>query len=1012
MPRTRERPQDAIIARRNAPGHSVINDGDILSIYARADSRFSHGSPGAGASFEGGQPTKYSPKATARPAAKPTPTAGSSPRNGKTSEPVSDPPRNATTPYNFTSATSSNVTHRNPTEGSRRPAKAQLGVHNSTDTHFTNATETNSADGGSQTAKGGYRSKSHANLTGTNAAGQESARAGSGNLPLPTSDAIATDAGSDSADSTATAAASEDTSSTNDGQPANAEDAPAYNLNNLTCDDYLGIKSPADKWKAVDGDNAVQDFINMFNSDKLYCPECFGYANGEQCDSKNKLCSEGIRTRATPEGGNASWSVAAALFGKYANADRFTCQVGPNECDHAPDCGDLQDGDGASSYALLTSVSNAYLSFATNYESIREAGHDCDKQMAKFSDVFAPVPDSEGEIIALIVLTSLLGGLTAFLGLAGGAIAGIAVGLASGIGMEKFFTSRPGSQDTSGTLGIIVDDILKNYGEMINALFQNGEFSHRNSDGRAEVTISLQNMTRDGNLANPDLDPKNQEQGLIPTYKRILFQQLALVTWQSLEVDGKDHVPFIAFDLGPCDKVDHNKDDSLNKNGFDGIEKLDVQVDYQGNCYYLLDGIPHSSFSVSGSSLDCIGAKLPGGTNGKMTENADNFADLSLADFVIPSVLGWQAHSKTNGYQAASANGNVIKDPRAPGVANIPVCDYRADFEHPGVGCPLIGEVGNEKKCDLVGSGEGKNPPGQFQQGKCRAHVTQWQKNEVQNNANQLPDYQLSVDIYDQTNRVVGSATKQDAAKPLEVADTSLPFNLIVAPGNLDSDPVSFWYADQFWTSADTGPAHNCKGGSTGNGKEYDNGARKMDCGFDCPLEEPDDNSTKSATIDHPLPAAPVQAVAGPTSYVNTYSKTAGPAPAAATPTYVSGVCPMKITQYQKHEADSNPTNDYMLEINVKDPNGNEAANLPKLSCPSGTPVVMHGLKAGDFTITIGKNLPGPLTDTSPISFNYNGQDFDTDSLRCAGSNFDGQHKQKDGGYEKGDRELNCNINC
>lgn len=141
-------------------------------------------------------------------------------------------------------------------------------------------------------------------------------------------------------------------------------------------------------------------------------------------------------------------------------------------------------------------------------------------------------------------------------------------------------------------------------------------------------------------------------------------------------------------------------------------------------------------------------------------------------------------------------------------------------------------------------------------------------------------------------------------------------------------------------------------------------------------------------------------AVPGATSYVNTYSKTA-PATTSATPDYASGVCSMKITQYQKHEKDSNPTNDYQLEINVKDSNGKEAANLPKVPCPSGKPVAMHGLKGGDFTVTVGKDLDGPLKDDSPLSFSYNGQDFDTKSLKC-----------NIGGYQDGDREMNCNINC
>ncbi|KAL8753166.1 MAG: hypothetical protein Q9184_005499 [Pyrenodesmia sp. 2 TL-2023] len=959
--------------------------------------------------------------------------------------PSSADPHGVMYPHILTHTTLTSVVSPLRTKESRLPVKAELRIrestvahltqkaqsasHNSVNTYVTNTIATDSADGGRSTE---VHSTSQAYVDSKGPGASEkiasdlkitSARSVKLNTPTTDDDTYWTDTtspvkspddtafpnssqstedtaaapspeSSKTADNTATAADAEDITSPNDRQLSD-EDAPAWNLKNITCDDFLGIRRPADKWNAADGDNAVQDFINMYNSDKLYCPECFGYTK-EQCDSESKLCSEGIRTRATPEGGNASWTIAAALFGKYDNADRFTCQIGPNECATAPKCEELNDGDGASSAALLQS---------TNYDAIQEAGHACDTQMSKFSDVFAPVPDSEGEVIALIVLTAVLGGLTAFLGLAGGAMAGIAVGLGSGIGMERFFSSKPGPQDTSSTLGLIVDEVLKTYAEMTNRLFQDGEFSHPSSDGRTDVKLTLQNMAREGKLVSPDMDPKSHFTGLKPNYKRILFQQLALITWTNLAVDGKTHVPFIALEKGACDQVDGEREGSLEKVGlgFDGIEKLDVQIDYQGDCYYLLDGVPDSRSSYSGSG-SCIGKALPGGTNKELTENADEFSELEIAEFIIPSVLGWQAHAKTNGYQSAAANGNLIKDVRAPGVVNIPVCDYHTDPKQPGVGCPIIGRVISETKCDLIGSGEGQNPPGQYSQGGCRAHVIQWQKNQVKNNANQLPDYQLSVNIYDQTNRMVGSATKQSAAKALEVTDTSLPYNLIVVPGGVDSDPVSFWYADQYWTSKDTGDPHKCQGGD-GDDNEYDNGVRQMDCAFDCPLPDPDEEAPASATIDHPLPTPAVEAVPGLSSYVNTWSKTAGPAPAAETPTYASGVCPMKITQYQRNNKDKNPTNDYQLEISVKDAMGGQAASFPKQPCPSGKPMVMQGLRGGDFTITVGKNLDVPLEDGSPLSFSWRGEDFDTDTLQCA-------HDNRAGGYEGGDRELNCNLNC
>ncbi|KAL8826426.1 MAG: hypothetical protein Q9170_007407 [Blastenia crenularia] len=816
---------------------------------------------------------------------------------------------------------------------------------------------------------------------------------------------------SDAAQSTSNSAATNDAISnpaatTSGAQPTSSsttgvDDAPPYNLNNVACKDYWSMTS-SDKWNFTDGDSTVQTFVDMFTSDKLFCEDCFGQLKS-QCDSTNVTCKYGVRTRATPDPKfGPSWSVAAAWFAQYGKADHFICQLGTeNECAHAPECKDCDGGEGAGAAALLEALSNIFISFKENYDAISRAGDLCDMQMKHFSDVFAPVPDSESGMMGLIVLSAMLGGLAGFLTGGAGAFAGLATGLGSGIGMEKYFASRPGPSDTSSSLGIIVGNVLDVYGNMTNQLFHDGEFQHPTSDGKSSVDISLAGLMADGNAMTTDSDPHSHFTGLIPTYMRLFFQQLALITWQHLEADQKTHVPFIAFDKGPCDQVDPKQETSVASHKYmEGIDKLDSRIDFQGDCYYLLDANPEMEMNPDGvGGPICRGNHhLPGGTHKSLQiDNVDTFKNLSLEDFIIPSVLGWQNHSKTNGYESSIANGNLVDDPQAPGVVNIPVCDYVADKENPGVGCPLINKsvINRGTKCQLVSASQGNTQPGQYQQGKCRAHVTQWQKNEVQNNANQLPDYQLSVDIFDQAGRQTGSATKQDAAKPLEVGNTALPYDLIVVPGATDDDPVSFWYADQYWMSNETDDPHKCHGGGgQGGGGGYDHGFRQIDCGFDCPLKDPDTDPPASATIAHPLPATPIGAVPGLSSYANTYSK---PVPAAATaaPDYASGVCGMKITQYQRNEKTKNPTNDYQLEISVKDSTGKLAASLPKEACPSGKPVVMHGLKGGDFTVTVG------MGDTDVLKFNYNGQDFDTKSLKCG-----------IGGYEKGDREMNCNINC
>lgn len=807
----------------------------------------------------------------------------------------------------------------------------------------------------------------------------------------------------DTGDTTSDAASPSGTSSSDDSEASSGIDGPAFNLKKLSCKDYpIGVTAQ-EEWKAVDGDNTVQAFVDMYNEDKLFCYPCFN-KDKKDCQDSSASCNRGIKTASELQNSNdnsmadPSWSIAAALFAQYKNAEGFTCKLGGNNpCSSPPTCDECNNGDGAGSSAILKSLSNAYTSFQKTHDAVSEARDRCNTKMNLFSDVFAPVPDGEGEAMALIIMTSLFGGMLGFLPGIGGAIGGMAAGLGSGIGMEKYFSSRPGAADTSASLGTVTDDVLKAYSDVMNGLFTTGEFNHKSSDGRSDVDVSLQSMMSDGALVHPDGDWNTDYDPLVDKYEKIFFQQLALITWQNLEPDKKKHVPFITFEKGACDKVDKKKaklQDSLDH---------DSQIDFQGDCYYLLDAYVYESYSTYSASIDCTADKLPGATNKDMSTNSDDFKGLSLGDFIIPSVLGWQNHSNQNGYESAAANGNLIKDPQGAGVVNIPVCDYEGNYEHPGIGCPKLGSTSNSEKkgCDIIPESEGKNLPGQYQFGTCKAHVQQWTKLALKNNANQLPDYQIQVDVYDTDGRSVGSATKQDAKDPLEVSDTNLPYNLIVVPGGGDDDPMNFWYADQYWDSSDK-DTHKCSVGDYNDGSHYDGSSRQMDCNFDCPLADPNDNPPKSATIDHPLPNPAIKAYPGPTQFVNTYSKAAAAAPTTApTPNYATGVCGMHITQYQRNEKDSNPTNDYQLEVNVKDAKGAEAANLPKMSAPQDKPLTMNGLKT-PMTIRLGGYKDDKAKgEDSVIYFAYDGQNFDTESLKC--------HK---GGYEDGNRDMDCNFNC
>lgn len=491
-----------------------------------------------------------------------------------------------------------------------------------------------------------------------------------------------------------------------------------------------------------------------------------------------------------------------------------------------------------------------------------------------------------------------------------------------------------------------------------------------------------------------DGDPKTYFINLQSAYEKLLYQQLALVTWQNLEVDGYTHTPFIAFDTGAYSDVDPKKTTSVGNYYLPGVEKLDVQFDFQGDCYYLLDAIPTYNNEETVSGPRCNGAHaLPGGTHKSMANNSQTYANLTIHDFIIPSVLGWQKHSKTNGYATAASNGNIVNDLQAPGVVNIPVCDILAGLDDHGVGCPKIGfDTHKNKVCDLVSANEGMEPPGLYQPGKCRVHVEQWQRNEMTNGENVLNNFQLAIDIFDNANHEIASATKESAIKPLEVVNSELPFDLIVATGTGDNDPLSFWYADQFWLSS-TANAKQCQIGS------YDSGSRKLDCTFDCPL--PPSEPPVSATSAYPLPTGPVIAIGGPTTFINTYTRPSpiGTTAAQPTPKYAGGTCVVLVKQYQKHEEGENPTGDYEIEASVKDTRGApiDGASSGKVAAPSGKPVPLIGMK-GPFTVTaLG-------LDADPLIFTYNDQTFNSSKGRkdpCRVDNFN-----------NGNRNVGCKFAC
>ncbi|KAL8655653.1 MAG: hypothetical protein Q9210_000763 [Variospora velana] len=93
-----------------------------------------------------------------------------------------------------------------------------------------------------------------------------------------------------------------------------------------------------------------------------------------------------------------------------------------------------------------------------------------------------------------------------------------------------------------------------------------------------------------------------------------------------------------------------------------------------------------------------------------------------------------------------------------------------------------------------------------YEPGRCRVHVTQYQKNEPQFPS---PNYRLDLTLYDNANAVVGTNFGVDAPT-----------------GEVDDSAVLFKYAGKEWGSNDQ--AHECDIGG------YEDGNRDGDCKFDC----------------------------------------------------------------------------------------------------------------------------------------------------------------------------------
>ena len=112
---------------------------------------------------------------------------------------------------------------------------------------------------------------------------------------------------------------------------------------------------------------------------------------------------------------------------------------------------------------------------------------------------------------------------------------------------------------------------------------------------------------------------------------------------------------------------------------------------------------------------------------------------------------------------------------------------------------------------------------------------------------------------------------------------------------------------------------------------------------------------------------------------------------------YATGWCGVHVTQYQKHEANSNPTGDYKLDITIKDASGATIGTNYGAVAPNGVGVGVTSKLPWVLVVT------AQAVDDDAVLFRYADQAW--------GSN-DQEHHCNFGGYEDGNRDGDCGFQC
>jgi len=466
----------------------------------------------------------------------------------------------------------------------------------------------------------------------------------------------------------------------------------ALEPNASVCNDVAILDAP-DFWSQSNASAADSEAWTIFLNNGVLCDECLGTPK-EQLDQWCPKYKDSCIKTAIQDLSGQRFDGAMSRLANWTGQVDLECDIGDSSnCESAPDCPTLRS---PGMWAIVKSLTVLHNSVSMIHSAIDQAS-DSDGSagtMETFASVFAPVPvtsDAASEILEAI--------LGAVFGFAGALLAGPeaeAVNIVATVTQFGEAVSDATQSDDADTqtdpaqwLSTLANAIKTPIEDISASLFKTGLYSNANQS----ITINITDMFSNG--AYMETDPTANQDALTTLYEQLLFQQLAVFTWNNLQKDNHKHFPFIAFDNEPCESI------SSGSSKF-GAFNLNSHVTYQGACYYLLDavletvqGFVNPVGGISQSTFKCTADNaLPGGTTdslGTAKQNGTNTAALSgltIESFIVPSVEGWTQNNKQNGGPAATfQTGKIPKTLLDAGVVRIPVCDYGTG-QTAGTGCP------------------------------------------------------------------------------------------------------------------------------------------------------------------------------------------------------------------------------------------------------------------------------------------------------------------------------------